>query len=78
MIDLFFDIFQTIPIFNRFWNEQHRVMRNAEVDVMYYHDFMAKAELIILERIKEQRLIQIDVKVLRSFTLGGIKLLIDI
>jgi TetR/AcrR family fatty acid metabolism transcriptional regulator len=80
LIDLFFDIFSNNPdLATVFVNEQHHVMRNAEVDVMYYHDFMAKAELIILEGIKKKNINpNLNVKVLRFFILGGIKLLLDI
>lgn len=80
LIDLFFDIFSNNPdLATVFVNEQHHVMRNAEVDVMYYHDFMAKAELIIIEGIKTKSINpNLNVKVLRFFILGGIKLLLDI
>jgi TetR/AcrR family fatty acid metabolism transcriptional regulator len=80
LIDLFFDIFASNPdLATVFVNEQHNVMRNPDVNVMYYHDFMSKAELIIIEGIRDKSINpNVNVKVLRFFILGGIKLLLDI
>ena len=80
LIDLFFDNFSNNPdLAMVFVHEQHHVMRNAETEVMYYHDFMSKAELIIQEGIKNKSINpNLNVKVLRFYILGGIRLLLEI
>lgn len=80
LIDVFFDIFSNNPdLATVFVNEQHHVMRNAVVQVVYYHDFMSKAELIIQAGQRAGTLNpQLNVKALRFFILGGIRNLLEV
>ncbi|MBW7872738.1 MAG: TetR/AcrR family transcriptional regulator [Ignavibacteria bacterium] len=80
LIDVFFDIFSSnSDLATVFVNEQHLVMRNPEVQVMYYHDFMSKAELIIYDGQKGGSINpNLNVKALRFFILGGIRNLLEV